>query len=164
MYKMAMLDTHFLDSFKDASGSTAQTPALREDRVLNYVWVNKQSLNVMGPPKEEDADIQCGIPLNYFDKAYNNARLYPDTEVKVWVDRKLLDDSTRFFLESHAYINAPENVTFHDLRDIPAYDAHPIYGEESKGNIWNKVDLARFMVVSHELNDPARKQVFYADF
>ncbi len=164
LYKTTMLHSHIIDNFKDASGSVVQNPTLRQDRVLNYVWVNKQSLNMIGPQKQEDAELQCGVPLNYFDKAYNNARLYPDTEVKIWLDDKLLDEQSRFFLQSHAYLNAPENVSLHDLREIPAYDAHPAYAENSTTNIWNKVDLARFLVLSHELDDAAREQVFYADF
>lgn len=156
----------FVDSTSTAfnlAGSGAALP-LRSDRVLNYVWLNRESLR--NPPENscEDPEHLCGIPLNYFDKAYANARRYPDTNVKIWVDQALLDDSSRFFVQSHAYLNAPENVTFHDLRDIPAYAAHPAYAVGSKVQIWNKVDLARFLVISHELENPARKQVFYSDF
>lgn len=164
LYKTFMLRPDLIENFVDAAGASHATPAPRADRVLNYVWINKQSLNLAGPQREEETGVQCGIPLNYFDKAYGNARLYPDTEVHVWVDDLLLDGQSRFFLQSHAYLNAPENVTFRDLREIPAYAAHPSFAENSATNIWNRVDLARFMVLSHQLENPERDQVFYADF
>lgn len=144
--------------FDDKSGPAGSS--LRTDRVLNYVWLNK---NRDLPSDNDDAPL-CSVPLNYLDKAYENAKRYADTPVQLWVDFGVLDDSSRYFVETHHYLNAPSNASLKDLRDIPAYAAHPAYSEESKASIWNKVDLARFLVISHELDNPLREQVFYSDF
>lgn len=138
-----------------------ETPmALRVDRCLNYVWLNKESLKDRTEPPEE----LCGIQLSYLDKAYANARRYPDTRVMVWMDYDLFDASTKFFLDSHAYLNAPHNVKFMDLRSIESYADCPYYQPDSKAHIHNKVDLARIIVLEHVKRTMDYAQAFYADF
>lgn len=153
-----MLDARLVNEFDSAvKAEDAPRPA----RLLNYVWINKTCLKSAGEPQEH----LCGIPLNYLDKAYENARRYPDTPVNIWMDFDLMDASTRYFFETHAYLKAPENVKMQDLRTIPAYMEHPVYQQPHFGaSIWQKVDLARFLVLDHCAKQSPGKTIFYADF
>lgn len=133
--------------------------ALRTDRCVNYVWLNKECLK--GRPSE---DVMCGVPLSYLDRAYANARCYPDTQFMVWLDYDLFDDSTKFFLETHAYLSAPANTKFMNLRNIDAYKECVYYQHGSKAHIHNKVDLSRIIVLEHVKRTMEYDAAFYADF
>ncbi len=125
---------------------------------VNYVWINRQA----GPLE----DVACSVPLRYLDIAYENARKYPKAQFTIWMDRALLDPRTAFFLASHAYFDAPDNLNFADLRDISVYAQSEVYDVEKPKDIWARVDLARLLVLSHQLNDADNKADFqlYTDF
>lgn len=133
---------------------------LRQDRVLNYVWINMKA-DESGKTCD---DFLCSVPLHYLDGAYGNARKYDDTEVRIWIDPAYLDPMSRYFVDTHAHLEAPDNVRFMNLRTIPAYDQNEIFQPEKGTSIWTKVDLARFLVVSHCLQTTDAQRVFYADF
>lgn len=157
------LQTHF--DPKAAQPETAaigDAPALRTDRVLNYVWINKIPDKDLPPPT--DGAPLCSVPLHYLDKAYANARTYPDTEVRIWIDEERLSAQTRSYVQAHADENAPGNVRFYDLNAVPAYQAKQgLYADENV-SIWYKVDLARFQVVEECLRGENIKTAYYADF
>ncbi len=127
--------------------------------IANYVWINKQPC---AEPTEDDA--LCGVPLHYFDKAYENAKKHPDVTFNLWVDFNFLDLSSRFFIESHAYLFAPNNLNLRSLHEIDDYKNDPRFAVNTKENIWARVDLARLLVLSHCFKTTASKQVFYTDF
>lgn len=135
---------------------------LRTDRMLNYVWINKTPDRDLPPPADDTP--LCSVPLHYLDRAYDNARKYPNTEMRIWMDEARLSDRTRFFVQSHAYLNAPGNVRFKDLNSIPAYAAARDIHMDAKISMWDKVDLARFQVAAHGFTDRKVQTVYYADF
>ena len=125
---------------------------------LNYVWINKEPIIT-----HEDGEL-CGIPLNRIDRAHQNAKAYPETAFNIWVDYKLLDCSTRFFIESHDHINSPDNVQLRDLNDIPTYAENAHFSPEGGTDIWARVDYARLLVLEHCLKTTDVDVAFYSDF
>ncbi len=125
---------------------------------VNYVWVNRD--------KGAQEDAACSVPLRYLDMAYKNARKYPDAKFTIWFDYALFDDKTNFFIASHQYFTAPKNVQFKNLRDIERYAASEVYDVDRPKDIWARVDLARLLVLQHQLNDTDNKADYqlYSDF
>lgn len=130
------------------------------NRVLNYVWINERP----DDPNEETGPL-CSVPLHYLDRAFKNARRYPDAEVRLWVDMSMLNDMSRYFLNNHVYSYAPPNVKMHDLHDIPAYHESSVFKAHEDVKIFMRVDIARLMALSHCFDDNQKTTtVFYADF
>lgn len=145
-------------------GASCFDPALRGlrgDRMLNYVWINKQR-----DPEPSCTDALSTVPLHYLDKAFENARRHPDTMVNVWLDYRLLNGTSRLMAEAHVYYQAPPNLVLRDLNAIPRYAAHPVLANpaENFARIWDRVDLARFIALNHCLSESDVEEVFYADF
>lgn len=159
---LSRLKNLFLATAEDAISCEGVPLAahLRQDRVLNYVWIN---MKADGVQKEGD-DFLCSVPLHYLDKAYDNGRRHADTEVRIWIDAAYLNPMSRYFVDSHAHLEAPDNVRFMNLRTIPSYDGNKIFQPDSGASIWTKVDLARFLALSHCLKTTEAEKVFYADF
>lgn len=135
--------------------------------VVNYVWINANSL-----PADNSL---CSVPLKYLDNAYNNARLYPEARFMIWIDKKMIDPLSDFFVLSHGYLSAPDNVEYRDLRDIEAVNELPLFDENCENqmqdeypdrtdNIWGRVDLARLLVIQDNLNQHSKYYQLYADF
>lgn len=128
--------------------------------VLNYLWVQGQDLPSWEKVPEPERPL-CKVPLHSFDRAYENARRYADVPVMIWVDFKLLDDESRFWVQTHHYFNAPKNVQLKDISDIPDYDSKV----SSWGRLWQIIDLAKPYVLQHCLSTmPDVEDVFFADF
>lgn len=147
-----------LCSRKEQPKPWAEGDPLRTDRILNYVWVQS------APSNPQRSGVLCSVPLQYIDNAHANARKYPDTEVRIWVDYGFLDDQSRFFVESHHYLNAPSNVRLMNLRDIKRFDENDDLNVWSHARIWQRTDLTRFIVLDHVLQTTKADKVFYADF
>lgn len=126
---------------------------------VNYVWINKE-------PFEGGKGYLCGVPLKYIDKALDNARKYPQARVNIWIDKNLLDSRSLFFLDSHIYLNALENVEIRDLHDIPAYHDLNLFDPDSDdfASLWARVDLARLLALDYCLSQGEVSDAFYADF
>ena len=133
-------------------------PRPLENCVMNYVWINKEPVE----PSGEGA--LCGVPLNHLDKAFRNAEKYPEATFNLWVDFSLLDDMSRFFITSHAYFSAPENLKICDLNDIPAYRELELFRGKSLSDIFARVDLARLFAMEHCFDTTETENVFYSDF
>jgi hypothetical protein len=140
---------------------TASAAPLRADRILNYAWLNSHMLDDQGL---EPGDPLCGVPLHYFDQAYKNARKYPDTEVRIWVDSKYLNELSKFFVQSHYNNFAPPNIRLMDLRSIPRYAKNEDLDVMNMSGVYNRADIARFLILAHTLKSPGIKEAFYADF
>lgn len=157
---------------------------LKDRSIINYVWINKDPDTKNAVEKsslsnfidfflvKDPADLEkedgplCSVPLRAFDKAFENARRYPNAKFQIWVDYLFLNDSSRFFLQSHVYMAAPDNVRLCDINDIPSYAARrDIFAPEADYHIWSRVDLARLLVVDHCLKKAqGHELVVYADF
>ncbi len=125
---------------------------------VNYVWINEDEGAKDG--------VSCAVPLRYMDIAYENAIKYPQAQFTIWLDHALFDPMTHFMMMSHGYLNAPSNVEFKNLRDIKAYAQCDVYDIEKPKNIWARVDLARLLVLQHQLSDENNKADYqiYSDF
>lgn len=147
---------------KQGASFDAASYGLRPDRMLNYVWIDKEPLQE--PCSQSPLS---SVPLHYLDKAFDNARRYGDTMVNIWIDYTLLNKATRFMVESHTYFAAPENVFLRDLNDIPRYRKSDLFKPFDKHgylSVWQRSDLARFFAVDFSLSRKDVKRAFYADF
>ncbi len=147
---MSLLD--LAQAFFTAVEKTEQFPVT----VLNYVWINQKAA------KPDKDGVLCHVPLHYLDNAFVNAKENPRTDVIIWLDHKLLDPTSLFFVQSHAYYNAPSNISFRDLNEIPRYKKWGAFNPNQ--NIWKRVDLARLLVMDHSFIQTDAEQVFYSDF
>jgi len=128
-------------------------------RILNYVWINDKPDNI-----DMLRDDLCSVPLHYFDRAFKNARDYPDVDVNIWVDYAMLDGYSRLFVDSYTLMQEMPNVRLHNLRDIPTYVQTPMFDTSGQHPIWSRVDYARLLVLEHCLGNMPARDVFYADF
>lgn len=144
-------------------------------RVLNYVWVNKE-------PFARDDKKSCGVPLHYLDHSIANAKRYSDTQVDVWLDNSLLDQSSIDMAARHLAASGASNIHLRNLNDIPSFHdlkstlldhtrdiaaLRAISPEEQTfehHNIWGRVDLARLLVLQHSLEKSGVHDVIYSDF
>lgn len=152
-----MLADHLFPAFDDAREVPSARPA--PSAVLNYVWINQT------PDSEIDrSSALCSVWLDYLDMAYANARLYPETPVLIWLDYDLLDDSTRFWVQSHAATLAPSNVRLRDLNEIDLYKKEKEGGVMDTPDVWQRANLTRLLTLEHCLRETDAEHVFYADF
>lgn len=151
--------------------------------IVNYVWINALSderlmrieearlddwsLKLLGRRGGIKKDIGlCSVQLSGFDRAFENAKRYPDARFDIWVDYKFLSEQSRLFLQSHFYVSAPQNVSLKDINEIPAYEARrDIFAPEKDKYLWTRTDLARLEVLAHTLENARGGQTaVYADF
>jgi hypothetical protein len=151
-----MSDTAVLQSFQNMAQAKSLAPI-----VLNYVWINEHP-DPKG--KVEDSDPLCSVPLHYLDKALHNAQIFPDARVIIWMDNRFLNDSSRYFVQSHLYLADAPNVELRDLNEIPAYRQLHMFHPTANHPIMSRADLARLLVVSHCFETTNANDVFYADF
>lgn len=147
-----------LEMFQQMAAATDADGAIVLPRILNYVWINVCHDDII------ERDELCSVPLHFFDRAYENARRHPDVDVNIWVDYALLDDASRFFVDSYGYFADTPNVKLQNLRDIPAYAQSPLFKINMEHPIWCRVDYARLLVLQHCLETKAAEDVFYSDF
>ncbi len=153
-----MLSTPPLNRAFDAA---TPTPPFRAGCIVNYVWINDRAFRA-GTGQD---DPQCGVPLEYVDRALANAKRYPDTPFNIWVDFRYLEKSpTRLFLDSHLYCSGCRNIGIRDLNRVEDYNGNPFFAPSAKSQIWHRVDLARMIVTKKTLDDHPEKIAVYADF
>ncbi|HEY8963415.1 MAG TPA: hypothetical protein VIN59_03005 [Alphaproteobacteria bacterium] len=136
-------------------------------QILNYLWVCHER------PYALNFDAMCHVPLNAMDNVFENAKKYPDAQVCLWMNLDEMNDTTRYFVQSHFYLFAPDNVRLCNLLDIPAYRHSPMLKPnyeipEEDGFICRpgtlaKVDLARLYVIKHCFETTSACDVFYSD-
>lgn len=131
---------------------------------VNYIWIGKTA-----DPAEKSL---CSVPLKLLDKAYENARQYPKAKFLIWVDKSMIDPLSDFFVLSHGYLSAPENIEFRNLREVETINELDFFNKGCdedierfrKANIWGRVDLARLLVLQHQLLDEPDLFQLYTDF
>lgn len=131
------------------------------DQIVNYVWINERKFK---PDLDDKSSPLCGVPLHYIDRAIHNAKRYPEVKFNIWVDWRFLDQSSKFFLESHVYFANCSNISVRDLTDIPSYAIECDFAPNVEKDIWAKVDYARLLVLEYMLNKNPDAQIFYSDF
>ncbi len=137
---------------------------IKEQYKVHYVWINSNN--------DVPEGCLCTVPLHYLDHVYKNAIKYPSALFTVWVDKSMIDLRSDFFVMSHGYLAAPNNVEFRNLRDIQAISDLAFFNEDCsddiyqgrKLNIWGRVDLARLYVLEQALNDEPDFYHLYVDF
>ncbi len=116
----------------------------------------------------------CAIGLEKIERVVANANQYQRADFKIWVDSKLLDDSTRFWLGSFVHnASKAKNIEICDLQSIPDYAEDPLfYGQhvnkrsdrEGWGNIYSRADYARIIMLDHCVEtEKSRSRIFYSD-
>lgn len=120
---------------------------------VNYVWISKEPIKAGQEP----------IPLRNLERAFDNAERYPNASFIVWSDSRMIDECAQSTLADIFNKYAPDNMISRDLRDIPFYNACPIFNS-GQFDIWAKVDLARLVVLEHGFYTLPHDTMFYADF
>ncbi len=171
------------NAFRNAFSEEAATahdppviiPANTNERVLvNYLWINKDKsvLNLKKP--------QCAISMSHVQCAVVNANKYPEADIQIWVDKKILDDYSLFLLQSFIEEKSKhKNVTVCDLQSIPDYanDCYFVpleptekgylndaYSRVCLRNAYSRADYARILVLDHCLQVNAeRPYIIYSD-
>ncbi|WP_435641936.1 hypothetical protein [Micavibrio aeruginosavorus] len=152
-----MLNTRMLKNMLKQSFNRASRDS-GKDCLINYVWINKS-------PDEPDRKAACSVSFKHIDCAHENARLYPDARIKIWIDYRFLDERSIACLREHHTRFSPPNVEWGDLNDIPQYhNDDAMFSPDSDKNIWARVDLARLIVLKHVLKTAPQPYAFYADF
>lgn len=134
-------------------------PFTQENTLVNYLWVDPQPWKATGP-----GDALCGARLSYFDKAYENARRYPETDFILWVDFSRMDDMARFWVQSHYAHSAPANMRLQNLWDLPDYRQASIQLPRQDLSKTRRPDLARLYVMRACLRTaPDKTYIMYCD-
>jgi hypothetical protein len=136
--------------------SNTESPPPRSS-VMNYIWICEEDHSAV--PQAGS----CYVPLYKFDRAYKNARKYPDTDFIIWMDYERLDDSSRFFFESHFYLNASDNTQVRDLNELESYSNDALFKPEEEYNIFQQADYARLLVLQDCFENANYDDVFYSD-
>ena len=138
--------------------------------LINYMWINraKAATNPDGP--------MCAIGLQYIERAVENGNRYPQADFKLWIDKKLLDDSTHFWLGSFLYERMKHgNIEICDLQTIPDYANDPLFvpigpsgsTDDDKKltlNVYIRADYARILILDHCLKTYGdRSRFIYSD-
>lgn len=125
---------------------------------VNYIWISSHQHDT------NDTPTLSSINHTALDFAFENARNYPFAAFTLWIDNESLDPSSRFFLESHAYLSSLENLTIKNLRDLDKYRNDPIFDQGNKIRIRAKADYARIIVLDHTAHQAKDgEHIFYSD-
>lgn len=148
----------FIKSAQDAEPSYTGPSFKAENTVVNYVWINAKPFVPSGA-----GDALCGVPLSALDKAYDNARRYPEAKFIVWIDYSRMDPLSRFWVESHLYSMGSDNVELRDLSLLPAYKKVSDALGPAETSTVKRPDLARLHVMRECLNTLDKEYVMYCD-
>ncbi len=121
--------------------------------LVNYVWISKEGVKAGEPP----------VPLLSLERAFQNARRYPDAPFVVWVDQNALCGQGKKSLRDIFNAHAPDNMVLHDLQDIPFYRSCTLF-HGNQTDIWGKVDLARLVAMEHCFSTVPQQTIIYSDF
>ncbi len=138
----------------------------RDGMMVNYLWIFKDKIY---QDPDGDEDTLSKVPLSEIAQAIDNANMYPDADVKIWLDFTQLDPMTKFWVESFVYDGAThKNIEVCDLNDIPEYRysevMHPDPEDYRMPGIWEQVDLAKLYVIDHAFRTTGARDVYFADF
>lgn len=137
--------------------------------LVNYIWIHEK------PAHKSLPRALSLFPLQAIERAIQNANRYKGADFKIWVDKKLSDDSSMFWLGSFVAAHAEHNnIKIENLQDIPAYATDQLFrlpkkwisceSRISRKSVYIRADYARIIVLAHCLKQwPKRNYVLYAD-
>lgn len=143
-----------------------------ENVTLNYVWINAVRQPLPGGkilPFLPEAEVKCPIPRRYIEQARRVRDNFPDLEINIWMDAYRRSDKQGELSEAFAEVSGLKGVNFRGLREIMRYRENPLFKKEGKvgkhslGTIWKQVDLARLLVLQHQMTGRGGVQI-YSDF
>ena len=119
--------------------------------IVNYLWGTLPDFSV----RESNYDAFCSVPLKAIDKAFDNARRYPDADFIIWVNYGSLDRISEFFLNSHARSYKPANVTFRDAEEVQGVSTDDM----------DDIDASKIRLIYQGfVENPDADEVFFSDF
>lgn len=124
---------------------------------VNYVWICPRAAS------KHAVGCATQLPLHYFERIYENAGKYPDTEFNLWLDFRQLSISDRFFLDSHRYFFDMAEISIHDLREVKEYAESPGFDIDTNIALYARADYARILVLDHLLQKDSKTPAIYAD-
>lgn len=139
---------------------------------LNYVWINAVPHNngVVTKACYDPMSVQCPIPDRYIRNVQHVREKYPDIGINIWMDAYKRNDQKGALTRAFGLATGLEGVVFKGLREIPAYREDPLFlmgdnelNKNVTGIIWRQVDLARLLVLKHEMELHGGIQT-YVDF
>ncbi|MCB1537943.1 MAG: hypothetical protein KDJ49_03065 [Alphaproteobacteria bacterium] len=136
--------------------------------MVNYVWISE-----LPAQDSETRENMCTVPLQHVHRAIENANRYPDADFILWLDNRLLDDLSRFWVASYIYqCSDHRNVILCDLNAIPAYSGEDLFkntdhkgkNRSGAGSVYVRADCARILVLDHCLKQNRdRPFILYSD-
>ena len=139
------------------------SPKKDKKTAVNYVWIS---------PKQDEAgsDSQYLAFLRNLENPKRNALNYPNATFNVWVDPRYFNSSCQVMLSS---LSLPDNLKIRNLVEVDNYSSNPEYAVMDRSNmqpwsgyedIYDFVDLVRFMALNKSINEPCVERAIYADF
>ncbi len=134
---------------------------------LNYVWINavRQRRGIW--PYVRAAD--CPIPERYLEQVSNVRAENPEIDINIWFDVFKRGYPKGRLSQEFGVAAGLEGVCYRQLREIPSYQSNPLFKysaymdrQSFEGSIWRQVDLARLLVVQHQMRTVGGTQI-YAD-
>lgn len=162
--KINIYNFSMISHIRNLFGHLTTPPLCQKDLRVHYVWINKADRsNVEATTDQGD----CGVPQENLDRAFDNARRYPQAKFVIWVDKNPLNHDDKQLLMEHFKEFAPDNVKLRDLREIKSYRNVPFFDSYDPKTIWQRVDHARLVVLQEALSaddEDARAYEIYSDF
>ena len=144
-----MLIFMFARGFNQESLGTACT--------VNYLWLCARG------PLNTFPDYATRLPLHYFERAYANAKQYPEAEFNFWFDSNQLTFRDGFFLDSHRHAFEANNIQIRDLQSIAEYREMPGFAADTNIALYARADCARILVLNHLLQTQPDNRAVYSD-
>lgn len=138
---------------------------------LNYVWINAVPHNhgVVTQASHGPDRVECPIPQRCLEYVRAVRKKHPDIDISIWMDVYKRNDRNGDLSWAFAQATGLDGVTFRGLREIPDYRDNPLFTQADRVNktvhgvIWKQVDLARLIVLKHQLDNSSGIQI-YSDF
>lgn len=139
---------------------------------LNYVWINAVPHNngVITQACYDPISVRCPIPDRYIQNVIRVRQEHPGIGINIWMDAYKRGDNKGDLSRVFAMATGLEGVAFKGLREIPSYRSDPLFAlgdyelnTNVTGIVWRQVDLARLLVLKHEMKVNGGIQV-YTDF
>ena len=126
----------------------------KKDRFsVNYVWITS--------PSKDDVNKEPRHLSHWeLNNMLKNAAKYEDADFQLWLDFEAEDNQTIADIQTIIDANEIKNLAVRNLRDIPQYNDVTA----TNPNRWTHVDIARMIVVDHELGQDTHDFVIYSDF
>lgn len=130
--------------------------------VLAFLWITSEEDSNDASPQGLSV-----IPVPCLNNAYRIAEETPAVQVQIWLETPPFPETAS--RPASGLRPVPANVRFKNLNEIEDYRTGPLFRQAEGslydgGNlIWQKVDLARLVMLDHILSTQDIDRAFYAD-